>query len=134
MSPRAARGQSGGMQKIYLVEDSPALRDRLLALLGAIPNACMVGHASTVNSAITDIAASPPDVVLLDVGLPDGSGFEVLRELRGRVPQTDFYMLSNHATEPYRKLAQQLGALGFYDKSTEFNQVRDLIVQRSAVK
>jgi two-component system response regulator DevR len=120
------------MQKIYLVEDSPVLRERMLEMLGAIPNACIVGHASTVNAAVTDIAASPPDMVLLDLGLPDGSGFEVLRELRGRVPQTDFYMLTNYATAPYRKMAQQLGARGFYDKSTEIEKVRELVLERCA--
>jgi len=87
------------MKKIYLVEDSPLQRDRLLTLIGGISNACIVGHATTVNAAIADIAVSPPDIVLLDLGLHDGSGFEVLRELRGRGAPTQFQLLSNLSNE-----------------------------------
>src|SRR6185503_17308214 len=98
MLPRVARGQSGGMKKIYLVEDSPFLRERLLTLIGGISNACIVGFADTVNAAVTGISAEQPDIVLLDLHLRDGTGFEVMREMRGREHAPDFYMLTNYST------------------------------------
>ena len=53
------------------------------------------------------------------------------RQQQRRAPQIDFYMLSNFSSEPYRQLASRLGARGFFDKSSEFQHVRDLITARA---
>ena len=66
-------------------------------------------------------------MVLLDISLADGSGFDVLRAVRPQAPQIDFYVLSNVSSYPYRQLAGTLGARGFFDKSTEFERVRELL-------
>jgi DNA-binding NarL/FixJ family response regulator len=70
--------------------------------------------------------------VLLDLCLERSSGFDVLRELQAREPGIDVYMLSNFASEPYRRHAARLGARGFFDKSNEFERVRDVIAQRAS--
>jgi DNA-binding NarL/FixJ family response regulator len=57
----------------------------------------------------------------------------VLRAVCERAPEIDFYMLSNFAADPYRQLAARLGARAFFDKSKEFERVRDLIAERTAV-
>lgn len=120
------------MQDIYLVEDSEIVRQRLQALLAGVPGTQVVGHARGAREAIADILAKQPDVVLCDLNLKDGTGFEVLRALRERAPQIECYMLSNFATGPYRRLAAELGARDFFDKSNEFERVRDLVAQRAA--
>ena len=118
---------------IFLVEDSQPVRERLAAMLGAIPGATVTGHADHAEPAIREILATHPDVVLLDLGLAGGtSGFDVLRAVRPQAPEIDFYMLSNFAADPYRQLAGRLGARGFFDKSREFERVREVIVQRAA--
>ena len=58
----------------------------------------------------------------------------VLRAVREQAPEIDVYMLSNFATEPYRRLAADLGARNFFDKSTEMNQVRDVLAKRAAAR
>ena len=116
--------------QVFVVEDSVPVRERLLALLGEVPGAEVVGHAAEADGAIRDILASRPDVVLLDLSLAQGSGFDVLRAVRPAAPQIDFYMLSNFAAFPYRQLARVLGARGFFDKTKELEQVRSLIVER----
>jgi len=78
------------------------------------------------------ILAARPDLVLLDLRLEDGSGFDVLRAVHGTEPGIDFYMLSNFATEPYRRHAERLGACGFFDKTTDFDRLRELVAQRVA--
>ena len=116
---------------IFLVDDSSMVRERLERLLGEVPGARVVGHAGGADEAIADILAERPDFVVLDLRLAQGSGFDVLRALRPQLPATEFCMLSNFASEPYRRAAIQLGAIDFYDKTRDFERVRDLVAERS---
>ena len=100
-------------------------------MLGNLPNTTVVGHAASSEDAIREILASAPDVVLVDISLAQGSGFDVLRAVRPEAPQIDFYMLSSFAAYPYRQLADKLGARGFFDKTNEFERVRELLAQRA---
>jgi len=120
------------MQDVYLVEDSVIVRKRLEAMLADVPGVRVVGHAEAANEAISDILAKQPHLVLCDLKLKEGTGFDVLRALRERAPGVACYLLSNFSTEPYRRLAAELGASDFFDKSREFECVRDVIAQRAA--
>jgi DNA-binding NarL/FixJ family response regulator len=120
--------------QVFIVEDSPLVRARLVDLLDSIPGASVVGQASCAEAAIREILAARPDVVVLDLNLAEGSGFDVLRAVQKQAPEIDFYMLSNFAAYPYRQLAERLGARDFFDKSKEFGRVRDIIAQRAAGK
>ena len=117
--------------RVFLVEDSPPVCDRLQAMLAAIEGTQAVGVAATADAAIEGILAAQPDVVVLDLRLAEGSGFDVLRALRSRSLAIDVYMLSNYAEAPYRRLAARLGAQGYFDKSTEFERVREALVART---
>ncbi len=118
---------------IFLVEDSAAVRERLADMFRAIPGAQLVGEASHAEPAIRAILAARPEVVMLDLGLAEGSsGFDVLRAVHPQAPEIDFYMLSNFSADPYRQLAERLGARDFFDKSKELARVRHLVAQRAA--
>ena len=119
--------------EIFLVEDSPLLRSRLAEMFGAIPGASIVGEAERADLAIRDILARRPDVVVLDLSLAGGtSGFEVLRAVCREAPEIDIYMISNFVAEPYRELAERLGARDFFDKSSDLERVRRIITERAA--
>lgn len=120
------------MQDVYLVEDSAPVRERLTAMLEGIPGTRIVGHADGARDAVRGILATRPHLVLCDLSLKQGTGFEVLRALRQQAPEIDCYMLSNFATDPYRRLAAELGARDFFDKSRELERVRDLVARRAA--
>lgn len=120
------------MQKLFLVEDSPLVLERLIARLGALPNTRIVGHAAGAEESVRAILAIKPDVVVLDLKLAQGTGFDVLIELRDKAPGIDLYMLSNYCSEPYRRQAERLGARGFFDKTTQFEQVREALADRAA--
>jgi DNA-binding NarL/FixJ family response regulator len=62
--------------------------------------------------------------VVLDIQLARGSGFEVLRALQSRAPRVAVYVLTNFASEGYRKAAERLGARGFFDKSNDIGLLR----------
>jgi DNA-binding NarL/FixJ family response regulator len=118
--------------QVFVVEDSIPVRERLVAMLEALPDIEVVGHAADADSAIQSILAAQPDLVLLDISLAAGSGFDVLRALQRHAPATDVYMLSSFAAYPYRQLAETLGARGFFDKTSEMERVRDLVAARAA--
>jgi DNA-binding NarL/FixJ family response regulator len=122
----------GAPLRVFIVEDSPAVLDRLEKMLESISGAGNAGHADTAVGAIDAILESHPDAVVLDIGLAQGSGFDVLRAVHEKAPDIDFYVLSNYTDAPYRRLAERLGASGFFDKSTQIDSMRDLLVSRAA--
>lgn len=130
MTPIELRQPEAPAMRVYLVEDSPLVIERLQAMLAGIEGMQAVGAAATAQEAIEGIFAASPDVVVLDLRLAEGSGLDVLRALRAAGPAGEaitVYMLSNFAEAPYRRLAERLGAQGFFDKSTEFERVRDVL-------
>jgi DNA-binding NarL/FixJ family response regulator len=117
--------------QIYIVEDSAAVRSRLESLLGEVPGAQVAGSAAGATQATREILETRPDVVILDLNLAEGGGFDVLRALRASAPEIDVYMLSNFSAYPYRQLAERLGARGFFDKTREFGLVREAVASKA---
>ena len=120
------------MFRIFLVEDSIPVRERVAALLSSVEGVDTVGSAATAHDAEQAILAVRPDAVLLDIKLAQGTGFDVLRALRAQAPQIEIYMLSNFATPAYRHMAATLGAHGFFDKTTELEAMRRTMAERAA--
>ncbi|MFY9316542.1 MAG: response regulator [Burkholderiales bacterium] len=118
--------------RVFVVEDSARIRQRLDELIEAA-GATNAGHAAEVGPATRAILATRPDIVILDLQLADGTGFDVLRAVHDAAPEIDVYLFTNFAADPYRQLAERLGARGFIDKSREFERVHDVIVQHRAV-
>ena len=133
MAPAGRRADTGSMQ-VFLVEDSALVRQRLEAMLQAIPNTTIVGTAAGAQDAVSRILATRPDLVVLDVQLGEGSGFDVLRALHAQAPELDVVMLSNHSSDAYRQIADRFGARAFFDKTREFERVRDLVAQKGDLR
>jgi len=134
MNPADLPPQAARAMRVFVVEDSPAVRERLEAMLGEIEGTQTVGVAAEAQSAIEAIRAVRPDVVLLDLHLAEGNGFEVLRALRAQDAPTasvDVFVLSNLSAAPYRRNAERFGVQGFFDKSTEFGPMRDALAARA---
>jgi DNA-binding NarL/FixJ family response regulator len=126
------RGPDCVVLKIFLVDDSAPVRERIEAMLASIPCLQVIGQAADADAAVRGILDGQPDIVVLDLKLGEASGFDVLRALREAGSRAEVYMLSNFATPAYRRRAEQLGARGFFDKSTEFENLRAVIAARSA--
>ena len=123
---RAAR------KTVLLVDDSRIVRDRLQELISELPDVEVVGEASGVAEAIRKIRRLRPDMVVLDISLPDGNGIEVLEAVKGpRRSRPMIIMLSNFAHEPYRERCMELGAEYFFDKSAQFEEAVDVIDELS---
>ena len=110
------------------------VRERLEALLAQVPGTTIVGHAAGAAAAVRDILEKRPDLVVLDVQLAEGSGFDVLRALHARAPELPVVMLSNYSSDPYRQIAERFGARAFFDKTKEFDRVREVLAAGAAVQ
>ena len=115
------------LASVFVVEDSPIVRKRLVAMLDETPGVCIVGEADCPDQAVEGIRRTRPDWVVLDIQLIGGTGIDVLRRVRQDVPRTGFIVLTHLGIAPYRRLAEAAGADYFLDK-TETAKLRDIIV------
>jgi DNA-binding NarL/FixJ family response regulator len=113
--------------KLLLVDDSALVLERLVALLEDWPDLRIVGQARDVGEAIAALSESEPDVVILDIRMPGGNGLDVLRSIKSRLPLLPVIMLTNYPYKQYRRKAMADGADYFFDKSTEFEKVKDAL-------
>jgi CheY-like chemotaxis protein len=104
--------------QVYLVEDSP-IAQRFLGFAIAAAGAELDGCSDDAQAAIADVFALQPDLILIDISLASGSGFDVLKTLHEHnlVPEAIKVVLTNHADAECRNLSLRLGADRFFDKS-----------------
>ena len=112
---------------LFIVEDSIPVRERLVRTLEGVEGLDIVGTAEDVPAAIAGLEDNHPDALILDLQLPSGSGLQVLRAVREKLPAMRVIVMTNFAAEPYRKAAMAAGAEIFLDKSAEFGRVRDIL-------
>ena len=115
--------------RVFIVEDSPSIRRRLVELLGEIEGVCVVGEAETPDAAVTGIRETQPDCVVLDFQLIGGTGVDVLRAVHPGSPEIAFVVLTNHPTAQYRRVCMEAGADRFLDKSTEFSKLKEVVIE-----
>ncbi|WP_431917139.1 response regulator transcription factor [Nonomuraea jabiensis] len=101
------------MIRVFLVDDHEVVRRGVAALLESEDDIEVVGEAGTAESAIARIAALKPDVAVLDVRLPDGTGVDVCREVRSRVPGVTCLMLTSFGDDDALFGAVMAGAAGY---------------------
>jgi DNA-binding NarL/FixJ family response regulator len=111
--------------RVFLVDDHAMFRAGVRAELGA--HVDVVGEASTVSEAVSRIAATDPDVVLLDVHMPEGGGRAVLESMRRSHPQVKFLALSvSDAAEDVIGLIRA-GARGYVTKTISGEELADAV-------
>jgi DNA-binding NarL/FixJ family response regulator len=120
--------------RVFVAEDSPEIRERLIQLICENGNVSVVGEAATTNAAIEGILALLPDVVTLDIQLLDGSGLHVIREVHKQSPDMPFVVLTNSPDPFYRRAFAKEGAHRFLDKNKDFNRVEEEIIAACATR
>jgi len=115
--------------RVFLLDDHEIVRDGIRGLLVAA-GVTVVGEAGTAADALARIPVTHPDVAVLDVRLPDGTGIEVCREIRTRQPEVACIMLTSYADDEAHLAAVMAGAAAYVLK-----QIRgqDLVEAISAV-
>jgi len=116
-------------KKVFIVDDSSVIRNRLSQLITELPGVRLVGQAEIAFEAIQAIRRLRPEVVVLDISMPGGSGMYVLETVKREYPDLTVIMLTNFAHDQYRQKCLQLGADHFFDKTTEFEKVLEILGQ-----
>ncbi len=129
------RVREDGHIRVFLLDDHEVVRRGVHDLLSGEPDIEVVGEAGTVADALARIPATRPDVAVLDVRLPDGSGVEVCREIRSRDESVRCLMLTSFADDEALFDAIMAGASGYVLKDIRgaelLNAVRDVAGGRS---
>jgi DNA-binding NarL/FixJ family response regulator len=99
--------------RILLIDDHEVVRTGLKALIDSQEDMTVVGEAGTVDDGVRRVGYDEPDVVVLDVRLPDASGIEACRDIRSRFPDVKVLMLTSFADEEALMAAILAGAAGY---------------------
>lgn len=113
--------------RVFLLDDHEVVRRGVADLLGMEDDIEIVGEAGTAEQAVSRILATAPDVAILDVQLPDGSGVEVCREVRSVRPELVCLMLTSFAEDEALFEAIMAGAAGFVLKQVKGSDLIDSV-------
>ena len=113
--------------KVFLVEDSPLVCERLIEIIEGDGAHAVVGQAATYDEAVLGITATDPDVGIFDIKLSSGNGIEALAEARRRRPELIGIVMSNYATPQHVKASSDAGAQFFLDKSADFERITEIL-------
>jgi DNA-binding NarL/FixJ family response regulator len=121
--------------RVVLVEDHPAMRAGVRSVLEKTSDISVVGEAGTGAQALSVLAAMAPDVVLLDIGLPDTDGISLLGEIRSSGSNVKVVMLTCQLDESSVRSAVDGGACGYLSKTTGPQEIVEAVrrVQRGQV-
>lgn len=113
--------------RVVLVDDHPAMRAGVRGVLEKDPAISVVGEAATGEQALSVLSSTTPDVLFLDIGLPDIDGIALLEAIRRLVPKTKVVMLSCQSDEASVRMAVDGGACGYLTKSAGPREIVDAV-------
>jgi two-component system response regulator DevR len=105
--------QSAGPVRVFLVDDHEVVRRGVAEVLEDDPGITVAGEAGSAAEALARVPAVRPDVVVVDMRLPDGDGADLCRELRARVPGLRCLVLTSFSEQDAVEAAMSAGASGF---------------------
>lgn len=113
--------------RVLIVDDSPIIRDRLSEFLSDLPNMALVGKAEDGRQGETLFRQHRPDLVILDIDLPEIGGLDLLSQFKAEDPACIVVMLTSYSFRQIRQRCKTLGADYFFEKAREFDKVTELL-------
>jgi len=113
--------------KLLIADDSAFLRQRLSHLIAELTGTRNIIYAEDVPTSVEAIRKEKPDVVVLDMQMPGGSGIDVLKKVQKENQRSVFIVFTNYPYPPFRKACFAAGADFFFDKSFDQNQLLALL-------
>lgn len=113
--------------RVFIVDDSAIVCERLGIMFSELEDVELIGQAQHALDAIESIRKLKPDLVILDIRLRGGSGIDVLQDLKQGHAAPIVMMLTNFPYPQYRKKCVDAGADFFFDKSTEFDKIPEVL-------
>ncbi len=109
--------------KILIVDDSALLRERVTSIISVLPDIDIIEQAKSESEATSSIHKLKPDIVILDIRLSEGSGIEILKNIKKKESSPLVIMFTHYPYPQYRKKCKDEGADFVFDKSTEFHKI-----------
>jgi DNA-binding NarL/FixJ family response regulator len=116
--------------RVLIVDDHPGFRGEARTLLESAGYE-VVGEAATAQAASAAAASLQPDLVILDIGLPDGSGLDATADIRAAAPGTAVVLVSVRPATDYGRRLAESGALGFISKAELSAAAIDRVIGRT---
>ena len=114
--------------RVLIVDDHPVVREGLISMIDGRPEMLSVGEAETGDEAIALFDQLRPDVVLLDLKLPDRDGISVIEAIRSKDPQARIIVLTTYTGDVQAKRALKAGASGYLLKASLRRDLRQCIL------
>lgn len=118
--------------RIFVVEDSAPVRERLIEMISELEGCSVVGEAATADAAVAGIRRTHPDVAIFDIQLAAGSGIDALSAAKREQPGLRAIVLTNYATPQHEKASVDAGAEYFLDKSADFEKIAEVLAYMNA--
>jgi two-component system, NarL family, invasion response regulator UvrY len=115
--------------KILLADDHTVLREGVKSVLNTFPNNIVVDEATTGKETLEKLKNGDYDLLILDISLPDINGLEVLQRIKDASMKSRVAILSFHAEEQFATRAFKLGAIGYINKNSSFEELRNAFEQ-----
>ena len=115
--------------RVSIVEDDPFTRDALAGIIASAAELELASQSDRSEAAIQTLPGVAPDVVLMDINLPDRTGVETVRQLKPLMPSTQFLMLTVYEDSEHIFAALAAGATGYLLKGTRREELLDAIAQ-----
>jgi DNA-binding NarL/FixJ family response regulator len=114
--------------RVLLVEDSAIIREHLTEAIATSENVKVIGYADTESDAVAALQENECDVIILDLGLAEGSGLQVLKAVRSDIAYSPVVVVFTNYTNPNsRKQTIKMGADYFLSKSEDFDRLRRIM-------
>jgi DNA-binding NarL/FixJ family response regulator len=127
MKARLPRENGLRKHRILIVEDHPVTREGFAHLINCQADLEVCGQADNAAGAVVQIAVQRPDLVIVDISLPDSNGIELIKDIRALHPALPMLVLSTHDEGLYAERAVRAGAQGYIMKQASTREVMDAI-------
>jgi two-component system response regulator DevR len=114
--------------RVMLVDDHEIVRRGLKTVIEDVGDLVVVGEAGTVADGVREATRVAPDVILMDLRLPDGSGVEACRQIREQAPDCKVVILTSYADEDALYSAVMAGAAGYILKDLDAGKLREALI------
>ena len=114
---------------VLIADDSSLIRTNLTKLITRTREDISIKESFDVESTLRELESLPADVLILDIGFPDGSGFDVLRRLDNYTHKPFVMVLTNQTGRKVREQSLKMGADLFFDKTEEYERVVEEIIR-----
>jgi DNA-binding NtrC family response regulator len=116
---------------VLVMEDSPIIKKRIKDILNDTKVVRQLFFAEGLPEGVAIIDRHAPEVVFLDINLPDGNGLKNLYDIRQKYPAIKVIIITNQEYEKYKQVSMHLGAYCYLDKSYDFDKISSVIQEIS---